>query len=150
MGVFHQPMFHGIVPTIGDVVLVVGLIPNVMFPKPSLPNAALASCNMAGPSMRHRHCARKPRLDHLHPRRKIPIALWQGPHTMHVIGQDDPRIDLKWPLRPRLPDSCPQALDTVHQCARSALRKRDGQKQAGTGQAGTNVIRHGQFLPNQG
>ena len=55
MRVLDKSVFHRIVPTIRDVIVIIGRVPDVVLPKSSLPNAAFAPCFVAGTLITHRN-----------------------------------------------------------------------------------------------
>jgi hypothetical protein len=52
-------------------------------------------------------------LDRLPPTGKIRIALWQGPQTVHVIGKDNPDIDMERRAGAHLPSAVTQRIGAV-------------------------------------
>ncbi len=61
---------------------------------------------------------------------------------MHVIGQNDPRIDAEPALGARVPYSLPQVCDMTDKQIASARLQRDGKEDAGTCNARASIVGH--------
>ena len=104
------------------------VIANVMLPKPPLPDATLAPRQMAGAQGAGGQSPRKPCLDQPPPRAEIAIMRWHGPDAMHMIGQNNPSVDAKGPLKARARDGAAQPVNFVAKQGRARLRQSDGEK----------------------
>ena len=70
-----------------------------MFPKTLLPNTTFTFGDpYFQASFGARQSLHKADFDALSAIGKIVIPRWQCPHRVHMIGQHDPGIDIKWPL----------------------------------------------------
>jgi len=80
----------------------IGLISNEVFPEAALPNAAFT---LFATRFTHGRLVAtlteillsEPRLDGGPSPRKISVSFWQSPNAVHVVRQDNYRIDLKVP-----------------------------------------------------
>jgi hypothetical protein len=54
---------------------------------------------------------------------KICIALWQGPQTVHVVGKDDPGVDMERCTGAHLPDRVVQRVDARHRQVRANVQR---------------------------
>jgi hypothetical protein len=139
---YDQPMLHGVVPTILDMRCHIAVVPDMMFPKPPLPNPALLPRDMARPHSPLRQPARKSRLDQPPPRRKIPVLPRQSPNTMQMVRKNHPSINVKRPLRFGHRNRLAQPVHMLHKQSLPAVLQRDREEYAGTGQPWADVIRH--------
>jgi len=69
---------------------------------------------------------------------------------MHVVGQDDPGVDMEGPFAPCISDSFTQQVDLAQEEIRPAIRESDGKEDACAGQAGAAVGRHGASMGQVG
>lgn len=133
-------MFDGIEPTIPDMRREIRMIPDMMFPIPALPNAALATQNMRWPQGARRHLPRKTCFDQPPARWIIGISRGQGQDAMQMIGQDNPGVDGKGALAPRLFHRAAQQIDVIQQHAAATIGQRDGEKDLSTTYKGAAII----------
>ena len=75
---------------------IIGIIENGMLPKTPLPNAAfMAFDSDLGAVFYFRECLRKGFFDSLPPIGILIVTGWQRSNGVHVIRQDNPRVDMK-------------------------------------------------------
>ena len=117
-------------------------IANMMFPKPSLPNAPLLPRNMATSQVSLWQRTRKSRLDQPPPRREIVVATRQCPDAMQVVGQNDPSVDLKGPLRPGRGNRAAQYSHMVNKQTRPPLLQGYGEEHRGSRNLRSDIVRH--------
>ena len=100
----------------------VPVIADRMLPIAALPDAALAA---AGHHLRARFDSgrrfgkRDP--DHTPTARKVGVAFWQGPKTMHVVRKDDPDVDMERRAGPDSPNRGAQRVDVSDQQVLTAV-----------------------------
>ena len=128
----------------------VGIIPDMMLPKPPLPYPALLARDMAGPQVSRRQATREPGFDQPPPGREIPVTARQCPDAVQMVWQNHPCLDLEGPLRLGHRDRLAQTLDVVNKQVCAAILQRDGEEDAGSGRFWADVIRHGRISPDLG
>jgi hypothetical protein len=132
-----QSMFDRVDPTIPHMRVKIGLIADVMIPKPPLPNPRLPLRNLAGTSgHRISDGLGEPRLDQLPPGREIGVALWQSPDRVQMIRQHNPRRNIKWQFSAGVCDSHPQVFNLAAQQIATSSRRCDGKEDRGTSNTG--------------
>ena len=127
----YKPVFHRVVPTIPDMVLPIILIADVVLPEPTLPQSMFAPLHMTDAAGSMWHLARKPGLDDRPARCIIKIVFWKLPNAMHVIRQNNPRVDAKGTFLSGLAYSIPQAIDVANEVICPTILKSDREKDRG-------------------
>lgn len=120
-----QTVFDRVLPAIAQMIGEIGIILDMMFPKPALPDGALCPSDMTGAPRRHRQAARKARFDQTPARAEISIIARHGPDTMHMIWQHHPSINPKGMFHPRQRHSAAQSVNLIAQQGRSPIGQCD-------------------------
>ena len=124
--------------------------PQMVFPKPPLPNATLLPRDVACAQRPLRQARRKPRFDQPPARCKIAIAGRQRPDRVQMIGQDHPRLYDKPAFGAGCAHRLAQAFNFPHQQIIAARRKGNCKKdRLGCG-FGADIIRHRRIFAQQG
>ena len=77
---------------------------------------------------------------------KIIVTGWQRPHSMQVIGQNDPGVNMEGAVFSNLPHHASEYFDTPNeQVIRVAFEQVDGQEISSACYAITSIVRHGWF-----
>lgn len=161
-------MLYRIEPTIFHMRTIIPVVPNVMFPKPPLPNRDLALIRpYAGvhpgiPPGQHRrkrawrgeprptNIPTEPRLDCTPSRRIRHVPLWQCPNGVQMIRHHNPRINPKRMRRPCLAHRIPQHINLTHQQVATALGQCHREEDRRPTDAGAHVNRHGIAMAQHG
>lgn len=128
---FYQSEVHRAHPAELHMSIVIDLVQNVMLPKAPLPNALFSAVLMAGATMSRWEAVREPAFDCPPTCRKITIACWHGPDTVHAIRQHNPGIDMKRPRAPGQANGRAQVVDFVDQQSGSSGCQCDREKDRG-------------------
>ena len=92
----HIPVFERVDMTVIDMRRIILVIANHILPEPALPDPTLAACDThPGSIFGHRQRFGEILFDQFPAIRKIIIAGRQRPHTVQMVRQNDPRIDVK-------------------------------------------------------
>ena len=93
-GASDEAVFDGVVVDVFDVMPVVGIVADEMFPIASLPDAAFASSLACGAAvLGGLDVFTELFLDAPPTTAEIAVSGWQGCDAMQMIGQDDPGVD---------------------------------------------------------
>ena len=133
-------MLDRVVPTIPDMRGHIAVVPDMVFPKPPLPNPAFLPRDVARPQSALRQMPGKSRLDQTPARRKISVLLRQGPDTMQMVWQYHPSINVKRAFRFGHRNRLAQPVHMLHKQSASPVLQLDGEEDAGTGQLWAYVI----------
>ena len=130
----YEPMSQGVPEHVIDVKRIIGIIADDMFPEAPLPYAPFSplATRLRAPFGSWNR-PNEANLDHLPAVGKIVISRQQGPHTMQVIGQNHPGIDVKRPLTALHPDRLAERIHIPDQGI-SLLLLRIHRKEAGASQ----------------
>src|SRR5690242_5326142 len=126
-----------------DVPRVVGLIPDEMLPKSTLPDPAFTTCTAyrAQPLLLG-DCAREPDFDPSPAHRKIRVVPRQGPDRMKVVWQHHERVDVKREALARVCGGLAESIDLVSQEGAAAIEQIDGKEPAASRNKGAAIVRH--------
>ena len=123
---------------------VVIFIPDPVFPKAALPNAPFPFSQPAvGKLFFSRNAPAETRLDQTPSGGKIPVAFWQSPYSVNMIGQYHPGIDMKWPVMANGAHCLAQAVDFPDQQIRFPVGDGYGKKPSTSWSAVSSIICHG-------
>jgi hypothetical protein len=67
---------------------------------------------------------------------------------MHMVGKDDPPIDVEWHAETRLPNRVAQHVNLRHQQVRPAVEQIHCEKECSTRNSITAIVRHKRIMPN--
>src|SRR5262249_28886635 len=112
----HQPMFHRIEVDVIDVTRKVGLVADDGLPIAALPNSLLTPSDLAPAPWRIlRQAAGEIMFDQAPAPGKISVVRWQGPNSVHVIGENADRDGLEWIALQARRIGTAKPLDVPHQ-----------------------------------
>lgn len=115
-GASDKAVFDGVVVDVVDVMLVVGIVADEVFPITPLPDAAFASSLACGAAVLDRRDAfAELFLDAPPTTAEIAVSGWQGGNAMQMIGQDDPGVDTKSSFSCRVNHCRFQSVDFTNQ-----------------------------------
>ncbi len=122
---------------------IVVLVPNVMFPKPSLPNPLFAALDHARTQVLwRRDMSREGGFDLPPPRRKIGVVLRQGPDHVQMCRQDHRSVDLEGALLLAQSHGTSQDINPIHEQTGIRVRQMHGEKVGPSGDESAAVHCH--------
>ena len=150
-GTRHIAMFHWIEVNVIDMMAEVPLVPNQVFPKTALPDAAFAAFDPAcAPPFTGIDRTGESSFDPRPPGREIRVALRHRPDAVEVIGQNHDRIDVEWMSIPHRAKAIAQQRNVVLQQRRMSVRQGNGEEVASARNVSTPIFRHGESIEQGG
>ena len=86
-------------------------------------------------------------LDRPPPAGKIGVAFRQRPQTVHVVGKDDPGVDMEWRAGARLPNRLAQSINSRHQQVRPSVKQIHCEEEGSSWNPIAAVVRHERSMP---
>ena len=122
---------------------VVAIVPNCVLPVSLLPDNPFATPGHdRRPCFGSRQRFRNRLLDRAPSTREIGVSFGQGPKTVHVVGQDDPGVDVERGTRPHLPHCFAQRVDVAHQIVRPAIEQIYREEVGSAGDSVSAIVGH--------
>jgi hypothetical protein len=138
-GVFHKTVLYRVEMRVAHVGGEILVVTDRMLPVPPLPDAAFAAAGHGrrspfadGQSLRERGLDRAPTT------REVGVVRRQCPQAVHVVGKDDPGVDVEGSAGAHLSNRVAQRVDPRHQQIRLAVEQVDREEK---GPPGTRLRR---------
>jgi len=134
------PMFDRVVMDVVDVLFIIPVVANQMFPIAALPDAAFFFFDAAWPQrLALGDLSGKGGFDQHPTRRKIRIALGQRPHRMQMLRKNHHCVDVKWMSCLDSTDYLAKQFHVVHQRRCVTVGEIDGEEIGSSSDEGAAV-----------